>query len=99
VFLIQNLKKNWFSLHIHYISEQLKKVETDINSVSHNLETSEYLINGMKSWWGGLMQYFTTDPETCTSGTRLHSPKINTTACHGLASKVSVLKLFNPIKN
>ena len=34
----------------------------DVDIVSHHLDTSQYLINGMKSWWGSVVQLFTNTP-------------------------------------
>lgn len=43
-------------------TEQLEHIDRDADDVAHNLDTSQYLIRGMKSWWGSVVQMFTSPP-------------------------------------
>eukprot|EP01068_Selenidium_serpulae_P017026 Selendium_serpulae@DN6341_c0_g1_i10.p3 len=43
-------------------TETLHRVRDTTDSISTNLDTSQYLLNGMKSWWGSVWQMFTKPP-------------------------------------
>lgn len=55
-------------------SEQLHRIRDDVDAISHNLDTSQYLINGMKSWWGSMVQLFTNPPTAATPSTAVRLP-------------------------
>lgn len=48
---------------LHEQSEQLERIQGECQQIESNLDTSQYLIKGMKSWWGAFTQIFTTIPE------------------------------------
>ncbi|KAF8822331.1 hypothetical protein IE077_003985 [Cardiosporidium cionae] len=43
-------------------SEKLQKIHADTEKIEENLDSTEYLLHGMKSWWSSFSQYFTTPP-------------------------------------
>jgi len=43
-------------------TEQLYRIKEDTERIKNNLDTSQYLIAGMKSWWGSMIQMFTAPP-------------------------------------
>lgn len=43
-------------------SEQISRIKRDADDISHNLDTSQYLIRGMKSVWGSIVQMFDSPP-------------------------------------
>eukprot|EP00922_Rhytidocystis_sp_ex-Travisia-forbesii_P010095 GHVS01014805.1.p1 GENE.GHVS01014805.1~~GHVS01014805.1.p1 ORF type:complete len:201 (-),score=42.80 GHVS01014805.1:414-1016(-) len=43
-------------------SEIVRSIERHSEDISHNLDTSQYLLNGMKSWWSTVTHLFTAPP-------------------------------------
>lgn len=47
---------------LHEQTEQLERIHGECQQIESNLDTSQYLIKGMKSWWGAFTQMFTAVP-------------------------------------
>ncbi|KFG43600.1 putative SNARE domain protein [Toxoplasma gondii FOU] len=43
-------------------SEQLRGIKDTTDDIKANLQTSDYLLKGMKTWWGSFTQLFTSPP-------------------------------------
>ncbi|PFH36204.1 hypothetical protein BESB_043960 [Besnoitia besnoiti] len=43
-------------------SEQLRGIKETTEEIHENLQTSDYLLKGMKTWWGSFTQLFTSPP-------------------------------------
>eukprot|EP00922_Rhytidocystis_sp_ex-Travisia-forbesii_P010093 GHVS01014803.1.p1 GENE.GHVS01014803.1~~GHVS01014803.1.p1 ORF type:complete len:199 (-),score=41.10 GHVS01014803.1:338-934(-) len=48
-------------------SETVRSIERHSEDISHNLDTSQYLLNGMKSWWSTVTHLFTSPPSPPSS--------------------------------
>eukprot|EP00922_Rhytidocystis_sp_ex-Travisia-forbesii_P010099 GHVS01014809.1.p1 GENE.GHVS01014809.1~~GHVS01014809.1.p1 ORF type:complete len:188 (+),score=33.71 GHVS01014809.1:191-754(+) len=44
-------------------TETLESIDRHSDDIAHNLDTSQYLLNGMKSWWSSVTHLFTAPPD------------------------------------
>lgn len=57
--------------------EQLRGIKNTTEEIKENLETSDYLLKGMKSWWGTVAQLFTSPPSSSSSRGRRHAGHVD----------------------
>lgn len=48
-------------------TETLHRIRDTTETIGANLDTSQYLLNGMKSWWGSVWQIFTKPPSAANN--------------------------------
>eukprot|EP00919_Chromeraceae_sp_WS-2016_P046487 GHVR01110397.1.p1 GENE.GHVR01110397.1~~GHVR01110397.1.p1 ORF type:complete len:211 (+),score=27.53 GHVR01110397.1:66-698(+) len=67
---------------LNYQTEKLTKIESETNELKQKLDTSQYLISGMKSWWGGLKQMIIKPPSKETAAVPVEKRIYNERGTH-----------------